>query len=662
MGFRAMVTDQNLVYAVTPGGDLLWFADVNRDGTNAPDGSTGWAPRSGARIDTGWDSFTRIVAGGGGVLYAITPDGDLHWYQDVQRDGTEGWAPRSGTRIGVGWDTFAQVFSGGDGILYAVRPTGELLWYRDLHRDGTVGWDPRSGAQIGIGWTTFPVVFSDGGGVIYGITSTGDLRWYRDLRRDGRNGPTGATGWAPRSGATIGTGWDALVDVLPGGDGILYGITVDGFLLYYRDEARDGTSRWANGGLGRAIRSGWFLAQQPDAAVQGYCVPQSVAPGDTVEVKASAATDCLVTVRRLKQQPDGALGVPVTPPLAVPAGEQEVPFQAWRNGCHWTTSLAVTVGADWRSGLYAAHCVATDGSESYLPFVVRPDPGARADLAVLASTNTWNAYNDWGGESKYSLPSAALLSFERPNPGTSPVDDGQLNHVTRADLWVLDWLEDAGFAADLYSEADFHAGIPALGDYAALVLLTHPEYWTLQMLAALEDYLAGGGCLLYLGGNGVFERVDLTADGRHLILFGGDAASPRALSYLTFAPYRVLRADHPFFDGTGLSNGDLVGEQGRNGAASGWEMDTSLPGTAPAGRVVTAEGADDRGVAPAGLVLLARGTNPGYGADLTCYDTPAGGFVLAAGSISFGGSLAEDARLQRIISNALAEARSRRAP
>ncbi|HEY6797558.1 MAG TPA: N,N-dimethylformamidase beta subunit family domain-containing protein [Kineosporiaceae bacterium] len=682
MSFTMLTTDQNIFYAVTPDGDLLWFADLARDGSNASDGSTGWAAASGNRIDTGWDRYSQIIAGGEGTLYALTPGGDLFWYQDAHRNGSPGWAPRSGSRIGVGWNVFSQVFSGRDGILYAVKPTGELLWYRDTHRDGTIGWDPHSGSQIGIGWTTFPVVFSDGGGVIYGISSTGDLRWYRDLRRDGRNGPTGSSGWDPRSGSRIGERWDVFVDVVPGGDGILYALSVDGFVLFYKDEARDGTSRWANGGVGRAIRSGMFLGLPADAAVQGYCVPMSAAPGRTVEVKASAATDYTVTVLRLKSQPDGSLGVPVAGPFHQAAKEQDVPFQAWRNGCNWTTSFTVTVGHGWRSGLYAAHCQATDGSQTYVPFVVTPDPSERARIAVLASTNTWSAYNDWGGESKYSLPSAALLSFERPNPSTSPVDDGQLNHLTRAELWVLGWLEDAGFAYDLYTEWDFHSGIPDLGGYRALVLSTHPEYWTPGMLDTLQEYLAGGGCLVYLGGNGIFERVDFTDDGRHLVLFGGDAASSRARSYfrnltpprperavlgvayrydsyLTFAPYRVLLADHPFLADTGLRNGDLIGAQGRNGAASGWEMDTSIPGHAPAGQIVSAEGDNDRGAPPAGLQLLARGTNPGYGADMTSYETGAGGFVFATGSISFGGSLVQDAALGRIVSNALQEALAR---
>jgi hypothetical protein len=71
--------------------------------------------------------------------------------------------------------------------------------------------------------------------------------------------------------------------------------------------------------------------------------------------------------------------------------------------------------------------------------------------------------------------------------------------------------------------------------------------------------------------------------------------------------------------------------------------------------IVVAEGADDRGTAPANLQLLARGTNPGYGADMTSYETASGGFVFSAGSISFGGSLAQDPQLQTIVRNILTE-------
>jgi hypothetical protein len=115
-----------------------------------------------------------------------------------------------------------------------------------------------------------------------------------------------------------------------------------------------------------------------------------------------------------------------------------------------------------------------------------------------------------------------------------------------------------------------------------------------------------------------------------------------------YRPFRVEVASHRFFAGANLSNADLIGDHGRNGAASGWKMDTSqqLPGKAP-------------GLPPANIQVLARGTNTGpdntYSADMTYYDTPAGGFVFAAGSLTVGGSLVVDPHLQRIVRNVLDE-------
>jgi hypothetical protein len=202
------------------------------------------------------------------------------------------------------------------------------------------------------------------------------------------------------------------------------------------------------------------------------------------------------------------------------------------------------------------------------------------------------------------------------------------------------------------------------------------------MIDILAKYVQQGGHLLYLGGNGIFEKIEYNNAANALVCLNGDPNSERARSYLrnlnpprserallgvgykfdnymTFAPYKVEMSEHRFFAGTGLSNGDLIGQEGINGgAASGWEMDTSQPGMAGDGQVVSATGADDRGSAPGNLQVLARGINRGdngdYGADMTCYET-GGGFVFSVGSISFGGSLVKDGHLQAIIKNVLNE-------
>jgi ribosomal protein L24E len=208
---------EGIIYGVHEDGSLLWYQDVLRDGTNAPDGSTGWAPHSGSQIGTGWQDMLHVCSTGDGAIYAVHKDGRLLWYQDTLRDGTNapdgstGWAPRSQSQIGTGWQDMQHVF-GEEGLIYAVQD-GRLLWYDDTLRDGSnapdgsTGWGPRSQSQIGTGWQDF-VHLSAGGNSIYGVHRDGRLLWYRDEKHDGSNAPDGSTGWAPRSQSQIGTGWN----------------------------------------------------------------------------------------------------------------------------------------------------------------------------------------------------------------------------------------------------------------------------------------------------------------------------------------------------------------------------------------------------------------------------------------------------------------------
>ena len=417
------------------------------------------------------------------------------------------------------------------------------------------------------------------------------------------------------------------------------------------------------------------------AAIEGYVAPLSGTPGDTLAFMMSSATDYQVAFARYRRQGDQNASIPMTTPVTMPAGVQPTPPSAWE-GCGWSTSFRFAIPPDWPSGIYAAECSHAGSSTLRITFVVRPRPDEHGDFAMLANTNTWNAYNDWGGRSKYTNPTAHYLSSLRPNLVARPTVGSGLNHLTRAELWVHDWLATSGYRVDVYSDLDFHRGVPDLDRYKALILNTHPEYWTREMLDHLETYLSHGGCVLYLGGNGLYEEVVFSADGNTLTMypenFCGDNTcrrwsyfrnlSPprperavlgvayRSDGYMTFAPFQVLAAGHRFFAGTGLVNGDSIGMAGLNGAASGWEMDTSIPGLAPDGVLVSAFGSDDRGSPPANLELLARGRNPGgYGADMTFYRTPSGGGVFSAGSLSFGGSLVVDPTLQQIVRNVLDE-------
>ena len=46
---------------------------------------------------------------------------------------------------------------------------------------------------------------------------------------------------------------------------------------------------------------------------------------------------------------------------------------------------------------------------------------------------------------------------------------------------------------------------------------SHPEYWTTPMMDALSQYLAAGGRVMYLGGNGFYWVTAVDPDRPHVI-------------------------------------------------------------------------------------------------------------------------------------------------
>src|SRR5688500_14053181 len=74
-----------------------------------------------------------------------------------------------------------------------------------------------------------------------------------------------------------------------------------------------------------------------------------------------------------------------------------------QGGVSWNRYGSALVQAPQRSGLYYFHVETPSGAFLSFPWVVAPQtPQSR--IAVIASTNTWNAYNSFGGRSNYINP------------------------------------------------------------------------------------------------------------------------------------------------------------------------------------------------------------------------------------------------------------------
>ena len=427
------------------------------------------------------------------------------------------------------------------------------------------------------------------------------------------------------------------------------------------------------------------------AKIEGYCWPLSAALGEVIEFKVSGTGSSQVTFFRHNANSSGVTSIPMGSTTFVPT-VQSTNSEAWRYGCGWSTSFTLSIPSDWPSGIYSAQLTDSVGAHFHITFVVKPAQPRCSRMAVVANVNTWLAYNGWPGDTNSKYQGRAHLSFLRPNPSASPIP-GEL-HLTRAELWILGWLEDQSYQPDVYTDIDFHNQAVDLSQYKCIVLSTHPEYWSFQMRSNLDTFLASGGSLLYLGGNGIYEDAEYNSDKTGMIFLGGVDNSDRNLVLFRTlsppgeqatlgvssdggcdvgcwcrgalrlwcngtAPYLVRQASHPLFQGTGLSDGQTFGAIGLNtqcgnGGASGWEVDTKDTLKFDCSTTGGPE-------LPSGLVVLATGENimsngEWVGADMTYYDHPGGGFVFSVGSITFGGSLVVDTKIQQIVRNALSAA------
>jgi hypothetical protein len=368
----------------------------------------------------------------------------------------------------------------------------------------------------------------------------------------------------------------------------------------------------------------------------------------------------------------------------------------WDNGARGVHQQVLT--APQPGGLYYFHAKGESAAFFSFPLVVAPAKPQSA-IAVLASTNTWNAYNPFGGRSNYimaakmidrpivnakaDLPRYKLkeygewksgadfapLSFDRPEPVNyvpetvqciDPIEGRQACHLAPAEWRLLGWLERQGYCYDLYADYQLHSGVLDLDAYRVLILNTHPEYWSEEMYRAVKRWVfERGGRLMYLGGNGLNCKVEYQ-DGGTLMrclnlwpagyesrfhvqleseanLLGVAYSDPGAM---TVAPYEVVQPDHWVFAGTGLKVGETFGHKTlheRYGdGASGHETDKISPSS------------------PKNVQLLARGLNPSDGgAHLIYFETPGGGAVFSAGSITYPSALLCDLPISTITLNVL---------
>src|SRR6266545_7131692 len=206
--------------------------------------------------------------------------------------------------------------------------------------------------------------------------------------------------------------------------------------------------------------SQWDVGGAGDATVQGFTTDISVNRGGTILFKISTpARAYTITIYRLGHyQGNGArLITTVTPSAALPQTQPSCLTNAPTGlvDCgNWAVSASWAVPADAVSGIYFARLQRTDtGGASHVMFVVRDD-ASHSDLLFQTSDTTWQAYNQYGGNSLYTgSPDgrAYKVSYNRPftTRGTSSED-----FVFNSEYPMVRWLESNGYHVTYFTGVD----------------------------------------------------------------------------------------------------------------------------------------------------------------------------------------------------------------
>ena len=345
-------------------------------------------------------------------------------------------------------------------------------------------------------------------------------------------------------------------------------------------------------------------------------------------------------------------------------------------GPGWPPAVGPIDTRAWPSGCYSCDIVEQTTAVRDVRAAQWIVKNPRRSGAVLArlGTNTYQAYNTWGGHSLYpdgdDETRGLMVSFDRPTPPD----------FFEYDAWLVQWLENiAGRVGgvDYASNFDVHTDPHFMDPYPLVITGAHDEYWSDEEFSAFERRIFHQGRnVCFFGGNTAYRQVrygDLNAApgsaplGRQIVCYK-TASDPIALragkldptllitanfrdgarrpetmlmgsAYQSWfepasdqhPPYVVARTDLPFFEGTGWKVGDTAAD------VVGYEWDNRDPDGDDA-RLWDKARSRIAPIDPARIQVLFTGQttdadgDPGL-AEATYFVSPAGAKVFNAASV-----------------------------
>ncbi|WP_311922351.1 N,N-dimethylformamidase beta subunit family domain-containing protein [Microbispora sp. H10836] len=175
---------------------------------------------------------------------------------------------------------------------------------------------------------------------------------------------------------------------------------------------------------------------------------------------------------------------------------------------NWSVSASWSVPADAVSGVYLANFVPTDGTGgvSQNIFVVRND-ARNSDILVQTSDTTWQAYNNYGGNSLYTgSPAGRAYKVSYNRPLLTRASSPQSNFFD-SEYPMIRWLEANGYDVAYTSGVDTASRPSAMLNHKIFMSSGHDEYWSNETRVNVTNARDNGVGVAFFSGNESFWKT-----------------------------------------------------------------------------------------------------------------------------------------------------------
>ncbi len=271
-------------------------------------------------------------------------------------------------------------------------------------------------------------------------------------------------------------------------------------------------------------QTSWQLNKVGDSTIQGFATSMSVNVGETegFKIKTPASAYKVEILRLGWYGGNGAhLVTSVTPTAKLPQTQPEC-LKTVGTGMidcgNWATSAEWKVPSNAVSGMYIALLTRSDtGGKSQIIFVVRND-ASHSKILLQTSDATWEAYNEYGGNSLYTCTvdcptkepkaykGAYSVSYNRPFSGGF-VTDGGASYLYYAEYQMMQWLERNGYEVSYTTQDEVDRNPALLKNHNVFMSSGHDEYWSAGQRSGVEAAREAGVNLAFFSGNEIFWKT-----------------------------------------------------------------------------------------------------------------------------------------------------------